>query len=437
MHKQNRWWKMKRVCWMVLTCILLTHLPSHAYTKGGLSLELAVDKEHADLTYLLGAEPVKLFVKVSNAIGLPIATSRGFSQIELYNLLIVTDPNGFRYYANIDSPAHKMPPPYFIADLPWGLAETLPATWVRSLTISDLTEKFPVMKTLPGWYTIEARTSFVRFKMTGQDAGLGLIAQLNHPENWSGNVAAAKLQLFISPARGARLKVQVLESNSSLLTPVSQVPVKVFSEAGDEHYNVFCDTNQDGFVDHSDLQAFCRQFGTQTATEGAVDADRDGDSDGKDLSALIKAFGATGPISQNLWDGTPPIMTGTTDLEGWVVWQTDLACLPEADYTVVAKHSGAFSQNSVVTGSSEGWNASCGDSIIRKITFGVIPASATGDLNGDGCVDLNDYNQLIEELSEPAPHEPIFDLNNDGIVTIADARYLVVRFTNPGGASCE
>lgn len=438
-HSQNRWGRIQQTAWLVgIVCAaLLIRQPLYGYTDPGLKLELAVDSEHADLTYTLGTEPISLFVSISNAEGRPIATTRGFSQIELYNTLVVTDPNGIRHLTGSEKPGHKMLPPYFINNLPWGSAEMLPVDWARSATIYDLTEKIPVMKTTAGWYTIETWITFARFAMTGLNQRLGLIARLDHPDNWTGKLAAPKLQIYIAPARGAKLKIQVLESKSGVLNPVAQVPVKVFSETGDENFNAMCDVNQDGFVNQSDLQSFSNLFGTHTAVEGAVDTDQDGDSDGADLAAFVKTFGSSGPIPQNLWEGTTPLLTGTTNFEGWTVWQTELACLPEDNYTAVAQHAGIFSQSSVAPGDASGWKTSCDNSIIRKISFGALPASATGDLNGDGCVDLNDYNQLVDELKEPAPHDPIFDLNNDGVVTIADARYLVVNFTNPKGAPCN
>jgi hypothetical protein len=421
-----------------LACaVLMAQQPLYGFTDSGLKLELAVDSEHANLTFTLGAEPVKLFVSISNAVAQPIATVRGFSQIELYNALIVTDPGGTRHVSGSESPSHKMPPPYFINSMPWGLAETLPANWIRSATITDLTEKFPVMKTSAGWYTIEARTSFARFASTGQDAGLGLIGLLDTEANWTGTVASNKLQIYISPNRGAKLKVQVLESKSNVLNPVAQVPVKVYKGVGDASYNSRIDLNQDGAVNQTDLQAFAPLFGTVAVAGAPGDADSDGDFDGADLAAMVAAFGSSGPLPQSLWEGTAPVLTGTTNFEGWSVWQTEPGCLTEDNYIVVAYHSGTYSQNSVTTGDAAGWGSNCNESIVRKISFGSPPPTASGDFNGDGCVDLTDYNILIAEIKNPAPHDPVYDLNNDGVVNIADARTLVLLFSNPNGAPCQ
>jgi hypothetical protein len=416
--------------------LLVARQPAYGFTDSGLKLELAVDSDHAGLRYSLGIEPVKLFVSISNAAAQPIATARGFSQIELYNSLIVTDPGGARHLSASGSPSHKMPPPYFINSMPWGLAETLPANWVRSAAIADLTEKFPVMKTVAGWYTIEARTSFARFATTGQDAGLGLIGQLDALENWAGIVASNKLQIYIAPVRGAKLKAQVLESRSNLISPVAQVPVKVFKGTGDLNYNARSDLNQDGTINQSDLQGFAALFGTPAVAAAPGDADGDGDFDGADLAAMVAAYGASGPLAQSLWNETVPVLTGTTDFEGWSVWQTAAGCLTEDSYIIVAYHSGVYNQSFIAAGDAAGWKAACEDSIIRKLTFGVPPASAAGDLNGDGCSDLSDYNLLIAEIRKPLPHNPAYDLNNDGVVNIADARTLVLLFSNPNGAPC-
>jgi hypothetical protein len=436
---QNRWARVKLPCWIFVLVfgVLMVHQLGHGYTGPGLKLELAVDSGHAALTYSLGTEPVKLFVSISNTEAQPIATARGFSQIELYDALIVTDPSGVQHLYSAASSDHKMPPPFFISGKPWALAEELPADWVRSVTINDLTEKFPVMKTTAGWYTIEARTSFIRFAPTDQNAGLGFIGLLGHPNNWTGTVAAQKLQIYIAPARGAKLKVQVLAAKASDWNPVAQVPVKVFKSSGQSSYNPNCDLNQDGTVNQGDLQAFAPLFGTVAAPGSPGDTNKDGDIDGSDLAAMVAAYGSSGTSLQSLWEGTVPVLAGTTDFEGWSVWQTGLGCLREDGYLVVAFHSGVYDQSSITAGDASGWGSSCEPSIVRKIQFGGQPPAAQGDFNADGCIDLKDFNTLMAVINSPAPRDPIYDLNADGAVNIADARYLALLFSNPNGAPCN
>jgi hypothetical protein len=407
-----------------------------AFTDSGLQLTLEVDAAQADLKYTLGQDPVLLVMTIRNAAGEPIATSRGFSQIELYNALSVTDPNGVRHVSGSMDLGHKMPPPFFINDQAWGPAETLPAAWVRSATIADLRDLYPMMQTTAGWYTIEARTPFIRFASTGQIAGLGLLGLLENQSNWEGKVASNKLQIYIAPVRGAKLKVQVLESQQTTLSPVAQAPVKVFKQTGDPDFNPLCDMNGDNSVNQDDLGPFAQLLGEVPGPDGSGDADGDGVVDGADVAGFIKSFGTSGAPPQDLWENAVAVLNGTTDLEGWAVWQAGLACLSEDNYVAVAYHLGQYNQSPIATGDAAGWNVSCDDSIVRKITFGTPPPSATGDLNGDGCVDMADYNILIGVIESPPPHDPMYDLNSDGLVNIADARYLVLLFSNPGGEPC-
>jgi hypothetical protein len=66
----------------------------------------------------------------------------------------------------------------------------------------------------------------------------------------------------------------------------------------------------------------------------------------------------------------------------------------------------------------------------------VLEPSMTGDFNGDGCVDRNDYGILMTDIRNGEPNDPKHDLNEDGAVNRADARSLVGLFTNPRGATC-
>jgi hypothetical protein len=359
--------------------------------------------------------------------------------VELHHSLIVIDPGGKRYELRQKNEAHAMPPPYFLNNKPWGPAETLRVNWARSATIEDLTELIPMMKKTAGWYTIVAQQPFVRYASTGHDAGLGFLCLLDHPGNWLGTINSDKIQIYISPARGARLKVQIMDVKNGTVTPLGQVPVKVFENTGPANFNPSCDVDSDGDVDHSDLTVFaadCGQTGCSSDCEG--DFDNDGDVDGKDLSVFAASFGVTGGfIPASAWSNSAPIVSGTSNFEGWVVWDSDFTCLSEGNYAVVSYYMGDYGVKLIPPGEGEGWDISCEDSIVRKIGFGGSPPDIVGDLNGDGCVDRVDYNIIMVDIRGPEPHDPSFDLNGDGAVNIADARYLVTLFTNPQGAPCQ
>lgn len=67
----------------------------------------------------------------------------------------------------------------------------------------------------------------------------------------------------------------------------------------------------------------------------------------------------------------------------------------------------------------------------------------SGDLDGNGCVDLNDQRLLSAALaqvnvpgSDLAILNPAFDLDDDGQVTVSDSLQLASQYTNPGGVPC-
>lgn len=418
---------------------LLCHGQVWGDESSGLTLSLHADTAHVDLKFILGQEPIKLIMVIRNNTGGPITTDRGFSQVELHHSLIVIDPGGKRHELRQKNEAHKMPPPYFLSNKPWGPAETLQADWVRSVSIEDLTELIPMMKTTAGWYTIEAQQPFARYARTGQDAGLGFLGLLDHSSNWHGTINSNKMQVYISPSRGARLEAQIMDVKNGTATPLGQVPVRVFENTGPANFNPSCDFDSDGDVDGSDLSIFAADFGRTGCTNDCEgDFDNDGDVDGSDLSVFAASFGVTGGfIPQSAWSNAEPLVVGTSNFEGWVVWGSDFACLSEGNYAVVAYYLGDYELQLIRSGEGVGWNISCKDSIVRKIGFGGSPPAVTGDLDGNGCVDREDYMIIMVDILGPEPHDPAFDLNGDGAVNIADARYLVTLFTNPQGEPCQ
>jgi hypothetical protein len=295
-----------------------------SYDSPGLSIGLYPDQRNPDLRFTLGENPVALVVVVSNTEGRQVVTERGFSQIELRYSLIVTDPNGAKHVLN--QGAHKMPPPYDINDQPWALAESLPANWVRSATIDDLREYVPVMKTLPGWYTVEARQPFLRFAMTGQDSGLGFLGLLDQADNWSGEIKSNVLQLYVAPALGAQVTVQVMNQAVSPAEPLAQVPVKILRNS--------------------------------------------------DISA--------GYTLQDSWDKVVPALVGTTDFKGTVVWKSVTPCLLQASYTILALYGGVIKSEPITNSTTEGWAQGCTGQITKTVRFGEIARTTT--ISGGGWI---------------------------------------------------
>src|SRR5215211_4179708 len=74
------------------------------------------------------------------------------------------------------------------------------------------------------------------------------------------------------------------------------------------------------------------------------------------------------------------------------------------------------------------------------------PASAqvpSADLDGNGCIDLNDQRLLILALaqvivpgSDQSTLNPAYDLDEDGQITVSDSLRLASQYTNPGGTPC-
>ena len=349
---------------------ILCHGQVWGYESSGLTLSLHADPDHADLKFILG-EAITLIMVISNDTHGPIATDRGFSQVELHHSLIVIDPGGKRHELRQENEAHGMPPPFFLNDQPWGHAETLRADWVRSVTIEDLTELIPMMKTTAGWYTIEAQQPFVRYARTGQDAGLGFLGLLDHSENWPGTVNSEKMQIYVSPSGGAQLQVQVMIVKNGSENPLGQVPVRVFENTGSDSYNPLCDFDSNGDIDDSDLSVFAADFGrTDCNNDCKGGFDNDQDVDGSDLSVFAASFGTTGGFApQSSWSTLEPLMVGTSNFEGRVVWDSRFACLPEDKYAVVGYYQGEYELSLIAPGTGVGWNTGCTGSIERIISF--------------------------------------------------------------------
>jgi hypothetical protein len=287
---------------------------AEAYDSPGLNLGIYTEQD-AGKPFMLGVDAVALLIVIKNEEGVPIVTARGFSQVELYKSLIVTDPKGGRTLLAVEDETHKMPTPYTLNGKDWDLAEILPQTWVRSVKIDDLREKVPVMNTTAGWYTIETQQPFVRFAATGNEKELGLIGLIDDPNNWSGSLKSNTLQIYIAPGVGAKVAAQVVNTGVDPVQPLAQVPVKVLRT-----------------------------------------------SDIPSGSALSEA-----------WDRVVPVLVGTTNFDGAAIWKSDSSCLVNGSYTVLAQYSGEVKGEQIAS-TEAGWATGCTGSIQKIIIFGAVLA---------------------------------------------------------------
>ena len=60
-----------------------------------------------------------------------------------------------------------------------------------------------------------------------------------------------------------------------------------------------------------------------------------------------------------------------------------------------------------------------------------------GDVNYDSCVDSEDDNVLLEDLSGSLPHDWAHDINADGFVNDHDLDALRGYYNNPDGKPCH
>jgi hypothetical protein len=289
----------------------------------GVTLTLYADTEnHPDLQYRLGIDPVKLIMVIKNTTQWPINTERGFSQIELQKSLVLTDPNGVKHALSAEGTQTFDPlPALSIDNRPTAKAESLPGGWVRSVTIEDAGNLFPMLKVTPGWYEIVAYQFFVRFIWAFKIEPMGLLAfQDEQANNWYGTVDSNTLRFYIAPPSGAQLQAQVLNPTSEPPQPINQVLVRVFKK--------------------SDLPA---DYTPATA-----------------------------------WSNTPYVFQGKSDPEGWAVWESesDVQCLSEDEYVVMASYADDYQESHIPTGAEAGWTPGCQDAIKTELFFGEKPLFA-------------------------------------------------------------
>jgi hypothetical protein len=194
------------------------------------------------------------------------------------------------------------------------LAEALSPGVFKTVTLQDLSKLFPVIGTLPGWYTLEAYQPFGRFGDIIDVADFGVLGLADHPNNWHGTVNSNRIQFYLTPNIGAQVNGLVLDNTVAPTEPLFQVPVKVFKD----------------------------------------------DEIAPDASA------------EDIWTKVKPVLEGSTDTQGETVWASEAPCLLENNYTVYTKYAEEFQQSAIAAGDS-GWAAGCSGIFEIEFMFGQPP----------------------------------------------------------------
>ena len=292
----------------------------------GLSLSLYGDPDYPEFQYTLSddpaIDPIKVIIVLKNVSGQPLNMERGLSQVELSQTIELIDPCGSSYELSPETGtfAYDAPPTFRVGGRPTIPAEIISADFAKSMNISDLRELFPVMKRLPGVYTIRARLGSKRFVWTMYITQQGLLGVGDHPDNWSGNIEAEEMQIFLRPASGGLIDIRVVDNEGETPVPLFMVPVKVFKKS---------DIPQD--TDFADV-----------------------------------------------WTKVKPVLSGNTDNQGRAVWGSCTACLPQDDYLALTYYQDAYHEVSISVGDS-GWASGCGGLIEKSIGGGEGPEHPVSD----------------------------------------------------------
>jgi len=360
---------------ILLLIILLSGtlgLDSAFSDSSGLKVAIAISGDQPNLEIPLGF-PIGLVMLITNETEWELYTKQGFSQTEFFKSLHLTDPNGEKYiYIPEKETVDTMPPPIVYGDREVLLAEALSKGVVKTIVIDDLRELFPMLKTVPGWYTLEAIQPFIRFAGIITIKNFGVLGLADDENIWQGAVNSNKIQFYLYPAAGGQVNVQVLDGTVDPSGPLFQVPVKLFKS--------------------EDV----------TASNSIEDA----------------------------WSKAKLVLEGTTDNNGQTKWNSETTpCVIGDNYTVIAKYSDEY-KDSPIAANDSGWNDGCSGLIEQTITFG--EEEMAGDLDGDVDVDYDDLDIILEARNTPAsgPDDPR-DLDGDGMITGLDARKLVLLCTRP------
>jgi hypothetical protein len=282
----------------------------------GLSLNLYTRQDSHKFS---ASQSIPIIGVIKNETKWPLNMDLGFSQMEIERYLIARDPQGVRHTPLFQEiQASDMPPPS-----KWGKYETVPAEvlppgWERSVTIDDLSELFPVMERLAGWYTIEAELPLSRYGWTVKEGASDRLLGVLDNKAWHGTIKSKKLRIFVAPARGGRMKIRVEDLSTPELTARSNVAIKVFKKS---------------------------------------------EVLGKDNLA-------------DAWASLEPATMGNTGQGGWVTLPPGGSCLPEPAqddaYAAIARYKGEYKEAYFEQGAT-GWQTECGGLLTRYILFGEPP----------------------------------------------------------------
>jgi len=310
----------------ILGLVILSAGTLLADDGSGLSLSLYGDPDYPEFQYTLSddqaIDPIKLIIVLKNVSGQPLNMERGLSQVELSQTLELIDPCGGNYELSPEAEtfAYDAPPSFRVGGRPTIPAEILSSEFAKSVTIDDLRELFPVMKRLPGAYTIRARLGSKRFVWTIDIVGKGLLGVGDHQDNWSGNIEAEEMKIFLKPASGGLIDIQVVNNEGGTPEPLFMVPVKVFKESAIPQGMDFAD----------------------------------------------------------VWIKVEPVLSGQTDNQGRAVWGSCTACLPQDDYLALAYFQDDYHEVSISVGDS-GWASGCGGLVEKTIGGGEGPEHTISD----------------------------------------------------------